>query len=167
MMNTPPFSPLCRSSQQDVVSGPSDNEDEDESEHSEDEDKTRSAAKGAGKGIGDSDEEGSDFSELQVYRPPHPTNINCHDLSSVSEQCFLLSCLPARACTSHDAGLSFALSAAKVDFEFFDLAEIDFHGIRALLNRYLDGDQWDLSGMADALIAQASFCTGSASTWSL
>lgn len=46
----------------------------------------------------------------------------------------------------------------QVDFEFFDLAEIDFHGIRALLNRYLDGEQWDLSGMSDALIAQARGC---------
>jgi hypothetical protein len=44
---------------------------------------------------------------------------------------------------------------AQVDFEFFDLAPIDFHGLRALLARYLDGEQpFAVSELAEELIAQ-------------
>ena len=110
------------SGSEDIVSGPDDDAEEEEDE----EEAPQRPAK-------DEDDEGSDFSELNV------------------------------------------------DFEFFDLSDIDFHGLRgapavgeatkrrrthsiksprappssALLNRYLDGEEWDLSGFAQALIDQA------------
>jgi protein BCP1 len=41
-----------------------------------------------------------------------------------------------------------------VDFEFFDPKEIDFHGLKALLGSYLDGDSFETSELADAIISQ-------------
>ncbi|PNH01342.1 Protein BCCIP [Tetrabaena socialis] len=41
-----------------------------------------------------------------------------------------------------------------VDFEFFDPAERDFLGLKALLNTYLDGQQYDCSGLVNAIIQQ-------------
>ena len=43
-----------------------------------------------------------------------------------------------------------------MDFEFFDLKPVDFHGLRALFQRYLDGElPFALSELVEALIAQA------------
>ncbi|GAX79701.1 hypothetical protein CEUSTIGMA_g7142.t1 [Chlamydomonas eustigma] len=41
-----------------------------------------------------------------------------------------------------------------IDFEFFSPKEIDFHGLRALLFTYLDGRQYDASGLVNAIIKQ-------------
>jgi len=44
-----------------------------------------------------------------------------------------------------------------VDFEFFDLKPVDFHGLRALFQRYLDGElPFALSELVETLIQQAS-----------
>ena len=42
----------------------------------------------------------------------------------------------------------------KVDFEFFDPQEIDFHGLKALLQTYLDGDTFSCSELVDTIIKQ-------------
>ena len=43
-----------------------------------------------------------------------------------------------------------------MDFEFFDLKPVDFHGLRALFQRYLDGElPYALSELVETLIAQA------------
>ncbi len=43
-----------------------------------------------------------------------------------------------------------------MDFEFFDLKPVDFHGLRALFQRYLDGElPFALSELVEALIEQA------------
>ena len=43
-----------------------------------------------------------------------------------------------------------------MDFEFFDLKPVDFHGLRALFQRYLDGElPFALSELVETLIAQA------------
>jgi hypothetical protein len=43
-----------------------------------------------------------------------------------------------------------------VDFEFFDLKPVDFHGLRALFQRYLDGElPFALSELVETLIQQA------------
>lgn len=44
-------------------------------------------------------------------------------------------------------------------FEFFDPQERDYHGLRALLGTYLDGQQYDLSGLCDAVIRQTAVGT--------
>ncbi len=45
--------------------------------------------------------------------------------------------------------------SSQVDFEFFDLKPIDFHGLRALLVRYLDGElPFALSELVETLIEQ-------------
>lgn len=41
-----------------------------------------------------------------------------------------------------------------VNFEFFDPKESDFHGLKALLHSYLDGQQYDSSQLIDAIIQQ-------------
>uniref|UniRef100_A0A061R7N2 Protein BCCIP homolog n=1 Tax=Tetraselmis sp. GSL018 TaxID=582737 RepID=A0A061R7N2_9CHLO len=46
-----------------------------------------------------------------------------------------------------------------VDFEFFDPKEVDFHGLKALLGHYLDGEPFELSDFADAIIAQKTVGT--------
>ncbi len=47
-------------------------------------------------------------------------------------------------------------SLLDVDFEWFDLQEIDFHGLKLLLRQLLDADSdlFDLSALSDAVIAQ-------------
>jgi hypothetical protein len=48
------------------------------------------------------------------------------------------------------------LRCTQVDFEFFDLKPVDFHGLRALFQRYLDGElPFALSELVEALIEQA------------
>jgi len=44
----------------------------------------------------------------------------------------------------------------QVDFRFFEPAERDFHGLRALLGSYLDGKGYDVGGLVDAVIAQGA-----------
>ena len=41
-----------------------------------------------------------------------------------------------------------------VDFEFFDPQEIDFHGLRALLQTYLDGTAYNCSELVETVIKQ-------------
>ena len=45
----------------------------------------------------------------------------------------------------------------QVDFEFFDPQELDFHGLKALLQTYLDGEAFSCSELVDAIIQQVSF----------
>ncbi len=46
----------------------------------------------------------------------------------------------------------------QVDFEFFDPQEGDFHGLKALLQTYLDGDAFSCSELVEAIILQVSLC---------
>lgn len=41
-----------------------------------------------------------------------------------------------------------------VDFEFFDPQEVDFHGLKALLQTYLDGSSYSCSELVDTVIKQ-------------
>eukprot|EP00850_Spirogloea_muscicola_P014051 SM000098S25131 [mRNA] locus=s98:375450:378335:- [translate_table: standard] len=55
----------------------------------------------------------------------------------------------------HDPGGSSDQELIAVDVEFYDPAQPDFHGIKALLRNYLDdAPVWDLSGFADTIVAQ-------------
>ncbi|KAJ3689431.1 hypothetical protein LUZ61_018595 [Rhynchospora tenuis] len=47
----------------------------------------------------------------------------------------------------------------QVDFEFFDPKPGDFHGVKLLLQRYLDNYQWDLSGFVDLILEQTTVGT--------
>lgn len=47
----------------------------------------------------------------------------------------------------------------QVDFEFFDPKPGDFHGVKLLLQKYLDNYQWDLSGFVDLILAQTTVGT--------
>lgn len=44
-----------------------------------------------------------------------------------------------------------------VNFEFFDPQEIDFHGLKALLQTYLDGSSYSCSELVDTVIKQVQF----------
>ncbi|KAL3161071.1 hypothetical protein ABBQ38_009454 [Trebouxia sp. C0009 RCD-2024] len=45
-------------------------------------------------------------------------------------------------------------SEVDVDFEFFDPQEVDFHGLKALLQTYLDGSTFNCSELVDTVIKQ-------------
>ncbi|GMH32410.1 hypothetical protein BSKO_00244 [Bryopsis sp. KO-2023] len=47
------------------------------------------------------------------------------------------------------------LSDVEADFEFFDPQERDFHGLKALLNNYLDGGEFNCGELVDAIIQQS------------
>ncbi len=53
-----------------------------------------------------------------------------------------------------------AYKEVNVDFEFFDPAERDFLGLKALLNTWLDGQQYDCSGLIDDIIKQVGRAGG-------
>ncbi|KAM5551453.1 hypothetical protein ABKV19_026338 [Rosa sericea] len=44
----------------------------------------------------------------------------------------------------------------RVDFAFFDPKGIDFHGVKTLLQTYLDDKEWDLSGFVDLILEQTT-----------
>ncbi|GAV63433.1 BCIP domain-containing protein [Cephalotus follicularis] len=47
----------------------------------------------------------------------------------------------------------------QADFAFFDPKSDDFHGVKMLMQSYLDNKQWDLSGFVDLILAQTSVGT--------
>ncbi|VFQ72051.1 unnamed protein product [Cuscuta campestris] len=50
-------------------------------------------------------------------------------------------------------------TTVQADFEFFDPKPDDFHGVKLLLQTYLDDKQWDLSGFVDLILGQPSVGT--------
>ncbi|OVA01484.1 BCP1 family [Macleaya cordata] len=47
----------------------------------------------------------------------------------------------------------------QLDFDFFSLKPEDFHGVKVLLQTYLDDKQWDLSGFVDLIVGQTTVGT--------
>ncbi|XP_017975220.1 PREDICTED: protein BCCIP homolog isoform X1 [Theobroma cacao] len=47
----------------------------------------------------------------------------------------------------------------QADFAFFDPKPDDFHGVKTLLQSYLDNKQWDLSGFIDLILGQPTVGT--------
>lgn len=47
----------------------------------------------------------------------------------------------------------------QADFVFFDPKPSDFHGVKVLLQAYLDNKQWDLSGFVDLILGQPTVGT--------
>ncbi|KMT00712.1 hypothetical protein BVRB_9g219980 [Beta vulgaris subsp. vulgaris] len=47
----------------------------------------------------------------------------------------------------------------QADFAFFDPKSDDFHGVKTLLQSYLDDTEWDLSGFVDIILAQTTVGT--------
>lgn len=47
----------------------------------------------------------------------------------------------------------------QADFAFFDPKANDFHGVKTLLQTYLDDKQWDLSGFVDLILGQTTVGT--------
>nr|GMD09469.1 protein BCCIP homolog [Ipomoea batatas] len=47
----------------------------------------------------------------------------------------------------------------QADFEFFDPKPDDFHGVKVLLQTYLNNKQWDLSGFVDLILGQPTVGT--------
>ncbi|RXH70307.1 hypothetical protein DVH24_007563 [Malus domestica] len=47
----------------------------------------------------------------------------------------------------------------QADFAFFDPKPDDFHGVKMLLQTYLDDKEWDLSGFADLILEQTTVGT--------
>ncbi|XP_031271531.1 protein BCCIP homolog [Pistacia vera] len=58
--------------------------------------------------------------------------------------------------SSEDEGFEGVVQA---DFVFFDPKLDDFHGVKVLLQTYLDDTQWDLSGFVDLILAQTTVGT--------
>lgn len=47
----------------------------------------------------------------------------------------------------------------QADFAFFDPKPDDFHGVKGLLQTYIDNKQWDLSGFVDLILGQTTVGT--------
>lgn len=47
----------------------------------------------------------------------------------------------------------------QADFAFFDPKPDDFHGVKILLQSYLDNEQWDLSGFVGLILGQTTVGT--------
>ena len=47
----------------------------------------------------------------------------------------------------------------QADFSFFDPKPDDFHGVKTLMQTYLDDKEWDLSGFVDLILAQTTVGT--------
>ncbi|XP_021896380.1 protein BCCIP homolog [Carica papaya] len=47
----------------------------------------------------------------------------------------------------------------QADFEFFDPKPDDFHGVKILLQTYLDNEEWNLSGFVDLILGQTTVGT--------
>ncbi|GMH27653.1 hypothetical protein Nepgr_029496 [Nepenthes gracilis] len=47
----------------------------------------------------------------------------------------------------------------QADFAFFDPKPDDFHGVKILLQNYLDNKQWDLTGFVDLILSQTTVGT--------
>ncbi|CAH9100261.1 unnamed protein product [Cuscuta europaea] len=50
-------------------------------------------------------------------------------------------------------------TTVQADFEFFDPKPSDFHGVKLLLQSYLDNKEWDLSGFVDLILGQPTVGT--------
>lgn len=48
------------------------------------------------------------------------------------------------------------LQEVQADFAFFDPKPDDFHGVKTLLQNYLDDTQWDISGFSDLILGQTT-----------
>ncbi|XP_074372621.1 protein BCCIP homolog isoform X1 [Apium graveolens] len=49
--------------------------------------------------------------------------------------------------------------SVQAEFAFFDPKPDDFHGVKVLLQNYLDDKQWDASGLTDLILAQTTVGT--------
>lgn len=49
--------------------------------------------------------------------------------------------------------------AVQADFAFFDPKPDDFHGVKVLLQAYLDDKEWDLSSFVDLILQQTTVGT--------
>lgn len=47
----------------------------------------------------------------------------------------------------------------QADFEFFDPKPTDFHGVKILLQNFLDDKEWDLSSFVDLILEQTTVGT--------
>ncbi|KAK4765377.1 hypothetical protein SAY86_026467 [Trapa natans] len=87
----------------------------------------------------------------QIHEPeylkdtPHNLKGNLHAKSS-----------PDETIVSSDEDFEGIVQA---DFAFFDPKADDFHGVKILLQTYLDDKQWDLSGFVDLILGQTSVGT--------
>lgn len=58
--------------------------------------------------------------------------------------------------TSQDEGDSSKSSTVEAAFEFFDPKEADFHALKDLMKNFLDGQDFALSELVDAIIKQVN-----------
>ncbi|KAK4836550.1 hypothetical protein QYF36_024571 [Acer negundo] len=80
----------------------------------------------------------------KIPRPDYKDNGVSKHNSSLSES------------SSEDEGFE---GVVQTDFVFFDPKPDDFHGVKLLLQTYLDDKQWDLSGFVDLILAQTTVGT--------
>ncbi|GLI60059.1 hypothetical protein VaNZ11_001911, partial [Volvox africanus] len=125
-------------------------EEEQPSDGAEEDDNSKSASDGYDKSTGkSSDESHSDKAE---------ESSEGDSVDSDSDDDTSPEASPSEA-ESEDDEDGEAYKEVNVNFEFFDPQERDFLGLRALLNTYLDGQQYDCSGLVDAIIKQTAVGT--------
>uniref|UniRef100_A0A5B7AJZ1 Putative CDK inhibitor P21 binding protein n=1 Tax=Davidia involucrata TaxID=16924 RepID=A0A5B7AJZ1_DAVIN len=67
--------------------------------------------------------------------------------------------LPAMSGQSQSSDEEVFEGVVQADFAFFDPKPDDFHGVKILLQTYLDDEQWDLSGFVDLILGQTTVGT--------
>ena len=73
---------------------------------------------------------------------------------SESQASFAGSERDAEEASASDGTEESQFDTVEADFEFFDPAESDFHGLKALLQSYLDGEAYSCSELVDIIIQQ-------------
>ncbi|VVB07570.1 unnamed protein product [Arabis nemorensis] len=88
---------------------------------------------------------------------PHPKDSQCSDPEMQSSQIYRKKGRKKSFRDSSDEEDS--EGDVQADFEFFDLKPTDFHGVKILLQNYLDDKEWDMSSFVDLILEQTTVGT--------
>ncbi|KAK6146756.1 hypothetical protein DH2020_020625 [Rehmannia glutinosa] len=100
----------------------------------------------------------------KVRRDIQETELSTKDVSHVKFEClyivngFLNNGKDGREQTDSSDNEEFE-GVVQADFVFFDPKPSDFHGVKVLLQMYLDDKQWDISGFVDLILGQPTVGT--------
>ncbi|XP_043707732.1 protein BCCIP homolog isoform X2 [Telopea speciosissima] len=98
-------------------------------------------------------------SNFKHKRQTHNPKFQDKVISKSSDDHFTKHSLKEEAGASESSDEEGHNETIKADFAFFDPKPNDFHGVKILLQTYLDNKQWDLRGFVDLILAQTTVGT--------
>ncbi|XP_024012448.1 protein BCCIP homolog [Eutrema salsugineum] len=99
------------------------------------------------------------FSSTARRRLLHPKDSQCSEEMSYDEKIANLSKYGKEEQLLESSDEEDSQGDVQADFEFFDPKATDFHGVKILLQNYLDDKEWDLSGFVDLILYQSTVGT--------